>query len=179
MNEQWQMNKLISWKFYSKIHTLILKSNSRNTLVSSRLSRKRKLSILLNFPFPFVFFGVFSILKYKNLVLKTTTWWTSASHFVDGWHFLRCQICLFPHPLCGWPWGFCGEGGYGWEFFFLKSLELEIFPLTHNSVRFIFQHYIRHERFFVSVQDIFFPVISLQAFSPRNQSAGYFFWNHP
>ena len=111
MNEQWQMNKLISWKFYSKIHTLILKSNSRNTLVSSRLSRKRNLSILLSF------LGVFLILKYKNLVLKTTTWWTNASHFVDGWHSLRCQMCLFPHPLCGWPCGFCGEGGYGWEFF--------------------------------------------------------------
>ena len=39
-----------------------------------RLSTKRKLSILLNFLFPFVsFIGVFSILKCKTLVLKTTT----------------------------------------------------------------------------------------------------------
>ena len=38
------------------------------------LSTKKKLSILLNFLFPFVsFIGAFSILKCKTLVLKTTT----------------------------------------------------------------------------------------------------------
>ena len=30
-----------------------------------------------------------------------------------------------------------------------------------------------------SVKDIVFPVISLQAFPPRNQSAGYFFLKSP
>ena len=46
---------------------------------SEKLSfvHKRKLSILLNFPFPLVsFIGVFSILKCKTLVLKTTTSWS-------------------------------------------------------------------------------------------------------
>ena len=81
-----------------------------------RLSTKRKLSILLNFLFPFVsFIGVFSILKYKTLVLKTTTWWTHAGHFVDGWHLLRRQIRFFHHPLNGWHdhWTFVGRGVQG------------------------------------------------------------------
>ena len=66
----------------------------------SRLSTKWNLSILSNFLFPFVsFISVFSILKCKTLVLKTTTSCTRASHFVDGWHLLRCQIRgLFPTP---------------------------------------------------------------------------------
>ena len=87
-----------------------------------------------------------------------------------------CQVRLFPHLLCGWPCNFCGGGGYGWfclgKNFFLKSLELEIFSLTHNSER--------HERFFFfQYRVLFFPVISLQTFSPRNQSAGTFFLKSP
>ena len=90
------------------------------------LFAKRKLSILLNFLFPFVsFIGVFSILKCKTLVLKTTTWWTRASHFVDGWHLLKCQIRFFRRPINGWHdhWTFVGEWGMGdftdlvWGFF--------------------------------------------------------------
>ena len=111
--------------------------------------------------------------------MKNITWWTRAGHFVDGWHLLRCQIHLFPHPRCGWPCDFCGGGGSGWfslgKNFFLKSLELEIFSLAHNSVRLFFQHYVRHERNFFQCSILFFPVISLQALSPRNQSAAYFF----
>ena len=65
-----------------------LNSSKDNFIAKSfRLSTKRKLSILLNFLFPFVsFIGVFSILKCKTLVLKTTTSWSRASHFVYGWH---------------------------------------------------------------------------------------------
>ena len=80
-----------------------------------------------------------------------------------------CQVRLFPHLLCGWPLG------YGWfclgKNFLPKSLELEIFSLTHNSER--------HERFFFQCRVLFFPVISLQTFSPRNQSAGSFFLKSP
>ena len=66
---------------------------------SSRLSAKRNLSTYLKFLFPLVsFIVVFSTLKWKTLVLKTTIWWTLASHFVDGWDLLRCQILLFPTP---------------------------------------------------------------------------------
>ena len=49
-----------------------VKRRFRNQKLS--LSTKRKLSILLNFPFPFVSFnGVFLTLKRETLVLKTTT----------------------------------------------------------------------------------------------------------
>ena len=148
---------------------------------SSRLSTKRNLRTRLNFLFPLVsFLFVFSILKCKTSVLKTTTWCTRASHFVYGWHLLRCQIRrLLPHPLCGCPFDFCGGGGYGWfilgKNFFPKPLELEIFSLTYNSVRFFFQHCIRHEGNFFQCRILFFPGISLQAFLPRNQCTGYFF----
>ena len=75
-----------------------LNSSKDNFIAKSfRLSTNRKLSILLNVLFPFVsFVGVFSILKWKTLVLKTTTSWTRASHSVHGWHLQRCQIRFFP-----------------------------------------------------------------------------------
>ena len=101
----------------SAVHKTRLNSSKDNFIAKSfRLSTKRKLSILLNFLFPFVsFIGVFSILKCKTLVLKTTTWWMRTSHYVDGWHLLRCQTRFFPHPLNGWHdhWTFMGEGGVG------------------------------------------------------------------
>ena len=65
-----------------------------------RLSTKGKLSILLNFLFSFVsFIGVFSILKCKTLVLKTTAWPINSRHFVDRCHLLRRQIRFFPYSL--------------------------------------------------------------------------------
>ena len=89
---------------------------------SEKLSfvHKRKLSILLNFLFPFVsFIGVFSILKCKTFVSETTTSWSRASHFVDRWHLQRCQIRFFPRPLNGWHdhWTFVGFTDLVWEFF--------------------------------------------------------------
>ena len=42
---------------------------------------------------------VFSILKCKTLVLKTTMWRTRARHFVDWCRWLRCQIRFFPYPV--------------------------------------------------------------------------------
>ena len=142
---------------------------------SFRLSTKRKLSILLNFLFPFVsFIGVFSILKCKTLVLKTTTWWTRASHFVDGWHLLKCQIRFFRRPINGWHdhWTFVGEWGMGdftdlvciGRIFSQTSLELEIFSPTYNGVRFFFQHCTSWAIFFFSAG----------YFSPRNLFACFF-----
>ena len=50
-----------------------LEGRIRNQKLSS--VHEKKLSIHLNFPFPFVSFnGVFLTLKCENLVLKTTTW---------------------------------------------------------------------------------------------------------
>ena len=97
----------------SAVHKTRLNSSKDNFIAKSfRLSTKRKLSILLNFLFPLVsFIGVFSILNCKTLVLKTTTSWTRANHFVDRWHLQRCQIRFFPHTLNGWHdhWTFVGE----------------------------------------------------------------------
>ena len=102
----------------SAVHKTRLNSSKDNFIVKSfRLPTKRKLSILSNFLFLFVsFIGVFSILKCKTLVLKTTTSRTRASHFVDGWHLQRCQIRFFPHPLNVWHdhWMFVGEWGVGY-----------------------------------------------------------------
>ena len=101
----------------------------------------------LSFLFPFVsFIGVFLILKCKTLVLKTTTSWTRASHFVDGWHLQRCPIRFFPHPLSGWHDHWTFVGGYGWFYWFSlywnnfsqTSLELETFSPTYNGIRFLF-----------------------------------------
>ena len=63
-----------------------------------------------------------------------------APAIVDGWHLLTCQICLFPHSLCVWPYVFCWGGGYGQfslgkNFFLIKSL---FFSLTYSSVRIFF-----------------------------------------
>ena len=86
-----------------RVETRLNSSKDNFIAKSFRLSTKRKLSILLNFLFPFVsFIGVFSILKCKTFVLETTTSWSRASHFVDRWHLQRCQIRFFPHPLNGW-----------------------------------------------------------------------------
>ena len=143
----------------------------------------RKLSILLNFLFPFVsFIGVFSILKCKTLVLKTTTWWTRASHFVDGWHLLKCQIRFFPHPLNGWHdhWTFVGESGMAdftdlvWEFFSQTSLELERFSPRFNGVRFFFSVlYVMSDIFFSA--GCFFPGIYFHAFFLPKSACRTFF----
>ena len=117
-----QKPRCLGWfKISQAIRSAVLKTrlhSSKDNFIarSFRLSTKRKLNILLNFFFPFVsFIGVFSISKRKTLVLKTTGWWTRASHFVDGWHLLWCQIRFFPHPLNGWHdrWTFVGEWGMG------------------------------------------------------------------
>ena len=147
----------------SAVHKTRLNSSKDNFIAKSfRLSTKRKLSILLNFLFPFVsFIGVFSILKCKTLVLKTTTWWTRASHFVDGWHLLRCQIRFFPHPpkWLTWPLDVCRGVGYGWFYWF-------------SSGKNFFQ-------IFFSVRDIYFPGIYLPAFFLSKSVCRTFFVKSP
>ena len=252
MNEQWQINNLISWKRKFKTQKLILRSNSRITLTGSWI-RSRKLNQLstwqeINFKFTFcgfsftpmskwrkvhetflntkipfqkrtfydhrvqnvpqvfsetslprlvqtkpsalirgeenkvgflerefeseklsfvhkeesehsfelslstrVFYRLIFILEMKTLHLKATTWWTRASHFVDGWH-------LSPPPMWLPIWLLWGSG-YGWfilgKNFFPKPLELEFFSLTYNGVSFFSALYTLWGKFF-SVQDINF-----------------------
>ena len=79
---------------------------------------------------------------------------------------------------------FVGEGGYGWfclsKNFFPKSLGLENFSLTYDSVRVFFSALYTSWAIFFSVQDfIYFHPVSLQAFPPQNQSAGYFYLKSP
>ena len=66
------------------------------------LSMKRKLTILLNFPFV-SFIGVFSMLKCKTLVLMNARqpfcWWMS---------FTKVLNPFLPQPLRGWSFHFCG-----------------------------------------------------------------------
>ena len=133
------------------------------------------------------FIGVFSILKCKTLVLKTTTSWTRASLFVDGWHLKRCQICFFPHPLNGWHdhWTFVGEWSMGYftdlvcigRIFSQISLELEFFSPTYNGVRFCSALYVMSDIF--SVQDIFLPGIYLHAFFLSKSVCRTFFLKSP
>ena len=133
------------------------------------------------------FIGVFSILKCKTLVLKTTTRWKRASHFIDGWHLLRWQIRFFPNPLNGLPdhWTFVGEWGMGdfidlvWgRIFSQTSLELEIFSRTYNGVRFFFR-IIRHWRYFFSTQDIYFPKNIFACFFVSKSVCSTFFLKSP
>ena len=169
-----------------RVETRLNSSKDNFIAKSFRLSTKRKLSILLNFLFPFVsFIGVFSILKCKTLVLKTTTSWTRSSHFADGWHLQRCQIRFFPHPLNGWHdhWTFVGELGMG-DFtdlvcigrnFSQTSLELEIFSPRYNGVR-CFCSIIRHDRYLIQCRIFFSREFICMLFSSWNQSARHFFF---
>ena len=123
---------------------------------SSRLSTKMSLSSLFNFLFPFLsFIGVFSIMKCKTLLLKTTTWWTRASHFVDGWHLLKVS-----KPASSPP-----------------PMELEISSLAYNGV-FLHFNYIRDERYLSQWRILFFPCISLQVFPLEISLQHSFLWNH-
>ena len=109
---------------------------------SSGLSTKRNMSIILNVLFPFLsFIGVFSILKCRTLVLKTTTWWTRARHFVDGWH----KSASFPTPYVVDHLTFVGKGGMD------DLVWVRIFPQT-SGVRNSFPDIIRCK--------IFFPALS-------------------
>ena len=116
---------------YSSLGYLWLNSSKHNFIAkSSRFSAKWKLSILLNFLLTFVsFIGVFQILKYKTLVLKTT-WSTRASHFVDGWHLLTKGVKPASSPTPYVVDYVTREGGMGsmgdlvWARIFLKIITI-------------------------------------------------------
>ena len=103
-----------------RVETSLNSSKDNFIAKSFRLSTKRKLSILLNFLFPFVsFIGVFSILKCKTLVLKTTTSWTRQP-FCWWMTFTKVSNPFLPPPpkWLTWPLGVCGGVGYGWFYWF-------------------------------------------------------------
>ena len=124
-------------KFLQKPRCLGSKQALRNAVKKTRLnsskdnfitknfclSMKRKLTILLSFPFV-SFIGVFSMLKCKTLVLMNARqpfcWWMS---------FTKVLNPFLPHPLRVDHLTFVA--GYGWfslgRNFFPIPLELEIF----------------------------------------------------
>ena len=174
-----QKSRCLGWFKTIQAKTRLNSSKDNFIAKSFRLSTKRKLSILLNFLFPFVsFIGVFSILKCKTLVLKTTTSWTRASHFVDGWHLQRCQISFFPHPpppppskWLTWPLDvFERVAGMG-DFTDLVCIG-RIFSQT--SLKFFFQHYTSWAIYFFQCRIFFTQEFICMLFSSRNQSAGHF-----
>ena len=130
-----------------------LNSSKDNFIAKSfRLSTKRKLSILLNFLFPFgSFIGVFSILSAKLWSWKLPhDERTPAILLMDD--ISRCQIGFFPHPLNGWQ--------DHWEFF---SASYVMSDISFSA-------------------GYFFPGIYLLAFFLSKsvcRTFFFFFWNHP
>ena len=105
----------------SAVHKTRLNSSKDNFIAKSfRLPTKRKLSILSNFLFLFVsFIGVFSILKCKTLVLKTTTSWTRQP-FCWWMTFTKVSNPFLPSPTkcLTWPLDVCGGVGCGFFYWF-------------------------------------------------------------
>ena len=149
---------------------------------SSRLSTKKKLSILLNFLFPFVFYRRIFNLEIQNFSLENHHMMNVRQPFCWWMTFTEVSNPLLPpppHPLCSWPCNFCGGWGYGWfslgKNFFPKSLELEIFSLSYNSVRFFFSALYTSQAVFFSVQDTIFPSYILASFFPSKSACRIFF----
>ena len=144
-----------------------LNSSKDNFIAKSfRLPTERKLSILLNFLFPFVSYRRIFNLEMQNFSLENHhmnacqpfCWWIT---------FTKVSNPFLPSPpkWLTWPLDDCGGVGGGWfywfslywrRFFSQTSLELEIFSPTYNGVRFIFQHCTSWAIFF-SVQDNLHP----------------------
>ena len=166
-----------------------LNSSKDNFIAKSfRLPTKRKLSILLNFLFPFGSYRRIFNLEMQNFSLENHhmnacqpfCWWIT---------FTKVSNPFLPSPpkWLTWPLDVCGGVGYGWFYWFSlywgrifsqTPLELEFFSTTYNGVRFFFQHNTSWAIFF-SVQDIFSQEFICMLFSSRNQSAGHFFLIHP
>ena len=144
-----------------------LNSSKDNFIAKSfRLPTERKLSILLNFLFPFVSYRRIFNLEMQNFSLENHhmnacqpfCWWIT---------FTKVSNPFLPSPpkWLTWPLDDCGGVGCGWfywfslywrRFFSQTSLELGIFSPTYNGVRFIFQHCTSWAIFF-SVQDNLHP----------------------
>ena len=169
----------------SAVHKTRLNSSKDNFIAKSfRLPTKRKLSILSNFLFLFVsFIGVFSILKCKTLVLKTTTSWTRQP-FCWWMTFTKVSNPFLPSPpkWLTWPLDVCGGVAYGW-FYWFSLYWKNFFPNLSGFRNFFpniwrckifFQHCTSWAIFF-SVQDISLPGIICILFSSRSQTARHFF----
>ena len=92
-------------------------------------------------------------------------WWMTS--------WLRCPSPPSPHPLFGWPRDFWGGKGV-WVISGVRIFSPDI-QQCKISVSALYTAW----AIFLQCRILFFPVISLQAFSPQNPSAGYFFLKSP
>ena len=148
-----QKPRCLGWFKTSKaLRSAVRLNSSKDNFIakSFRLPTNRKLSILLNFLFPFVLYRRIFNLEMQNFSLENYhmnacqpfCWWIT---------FTKVSNPFLPSPpkWLTWPLDDCGGVGYGWFYWFSlywrrlfsqTSLELEIFSPTYNGVRFIFQH---------------------------------------
>ena len=121
----------------------------------SFVNKKGNWAFFLTFFFHLSFIGVFSIWKCKTIVLKTTTWWKRANHFVDEWHQIRCQI---PTPYVVDHLTFVWEGV--WVIFFLSII------YVMSDISFSAGYY-------------FCQLYPCKLFPLEISLRDTFFWNHP
>ena len=160
-----------------------LNSSKDNLIAKSfRLPTKRKLSILLNFLFPFAFYRRIFNLKMQNFNLENHHMMNARQPFCWWMTFTKVSNSFLPSPpnWLTWPLDVCGGVGYGWFYWFSfywerifsqTSLELEFFSPTYNGVRFFLALYV--------ISDIFFPGIYLHAFFLSKLVCGTFFLKSP
>ena len=113
-----------------------------------------------------VFYRRIFNLEMQNFSLKPHHMMNARQPFC--WRMTSTKVSNSPPPLWLPTWLLLGRG-YGWfglgKNFSPKPLELEIFSLTYNGVRFLSALYTSGGKFF-SVQDMIFPGYILASFSP-------------
>ena len=145
-----------------------LNSSKDNFIAKSfRLPTKRKLSILLNFLFPFVFYRRIFNLEMQNFSLENHRMMNARQPFCWRMTFTKVSNPFLPSPpSLTVPLDVCGGVGYGWFYWFSLYWE-RIFSPTYNGVRFFLALYV--------ISGIFLPGIYLHAFFLSKLVCGTFF----
>ena len=130
----------------------------------------------------YVFYRRIFNLEMQSFSLQNHHFMNARQPFCWWMTFTEVSIRFFPHPLNGRHdhWTFVGEGSMGdFEvvFFSQTSGVWNFFP-PYNGLRFFSGLYVMSNIFF-SACFCFSQEFLCMLFSSRNQSAGYFFWNHP
>ena len=163
----------------SRVETRL--NSLKDNLNSEKLSffPKKERSIPLNFLFPLVtFIGVFSILKCKTLVLKTTNWCARQPGIFlmdDIYWGVKSISSPTPAKWSTWPLDVCGGGGYGWFWgnHFFPNL-WTFFSLIWRCKIFFSALCVMSNIFFSAGYFLSQEFLCI-LFLSQNQSAGYFF----
>ena len=149
-----------------------LNSSKNNFITKSfRLSTKRKLSILLNFLFPFVFYRRVFNLEIQNFGLKNHHMMNARQPFCWWMLFtLRVDHLTF---VAGYVWFSLSKN------FFPKPLELDIFSSTYNGVRFFVSAWYVMSDIFFSAGYCFSEVFPCKLFSLEISRQDIFLWSQP